>query len=186
MTPSHTSDASSQPNTYETYSSPNGITKYRVHANNQQQKVYHATPKLSDAPRSPQVFSSPAQYDYNVNFESSPPNYPAALPATAAAANAYMSAYPNQPAPDYPHNNTYANPGSPTSWRTWAGNMTSNLEPGPEYMNSASALMQLGGRGEESAGQSLHSAVDMQQGNALNGATAQMWPFNIFNSGSAG
>ena len=185
MTPSHASTTSNQPSTYETYSSPNGVTKRRVHTNNQQQKGYLTTPKLNDPPRSPQVFPNPAQYDYNANFEGSPPTYPSALPATAAAANAYMSAYPNQAAPGFPHNNTYTNPGSPTSWRTWAGNITSNLEPGPEYMNSASALIQLGGRGEESAGQNLHSAVDMQQGNALNGATAQMWPFNIFNSGPA-
>ncbi len=64
--------------------------------------------------------------------------------------------------------------------------MASNLEPGPEYINSASALMQLGGRGEENAAQSMHSGADMQHGNALNGATAQMWPFNTFNSGPAG
>ena len=64
--------------------------------------------------------------------------------------------------------------------------MASNLEPGPEYINSASALMQLGGRGEGNAGQGIHAGVDMQQGNALNGATAQMWPFNVFNGGVAG
>ena len=64
--------------------------------------------------------------------------------------------------------------------------MASNLEPGPEYINSASALMQLGGRGDESVAQNIHSGVDMQRGSALNGATAEMWPFNVFNSGPAG
>lgn len=64
--------------------------------------------------------------------------------------------------------------------------MASNLEPGPEYINSASALMQLGGRGEESAAQSIHSGIHIQHGNALDGATAQVWPLNTFNSGPAG
>ena len=63
--------------------------------------------------------------------------------------------------------------------------MASNLEPGPEYMNSASALMQLGGRGEDHVAQSMHSSVDMQHGNSLSGATAQ-WPYSVFNSGLAG
>lgn len=64
--------------------------------------------------------------------------------------------------------------------------MASNLEPAPEHINSASALMQLGGRGEENAAQTIHSGVDMQYGNTLNRATAQVWPFNTFNSGLAG
>lgn len=63
--------------------------------------------------------------------------------------------------------------------------MASNLEPGPEYMSSASALMQLGGRGEENVAQSIQSGVDIQHANALDGATVQMWPFNTFNSGPA-
>ena len=52
-------------------------------------------------------------------------------------------------------------------------------------MNSASALMQLGGRGEENVAQSIQTAVDLQHGSALNGATAQ-WPFSVFNSRPAG
>ena len=63
--------------------------------------------------------------------------------------------------------------------------MASNLEPGPDYINSASALMQLGGRGEENVAQSIQTAVDLQHGSALNGATAQ-WPFSVFNSRPAG
>ena len=63
--------------------------------------------------------------------------------------------------------------------------MASNLEPGPEYIDPASALMQLGGRGEENVAQSIHSAVEMQPGGALSGGAAQ-WPFSVFNSGLAG
>ena len=182
------SNASSQPNVYETYPTPNGVVDSHVHANNQR-NVYLSPPHPNEPPRSPQLYRNHTQYDYNVTFESSPTIYASALPATAAAANAYMSTYPSPAAPSFPHNPTYGSfhsPGSPTSWRTWAGNMASNLEPGPEYINSASALMQLGGRGEENVAQSIHSGVDMQHGSALTEATAQIWPFNVFNSGSAG
>ena len=159
-----------------------------IHVNSQR-NVYLAPHNLNETIHPPQVYPHHTQYGYNASFDNSPPAYSSALPATAAAATAYMSAYPDQTAQTYPHNPTYADfhrPGSPTSWRSWAGNMASNLEPGPEYINSASALMQLGGRGEGNAGQGIHAGVDMQQGNALNGATAQMWPFNVFNGGVAG
>lgn len=182
--------SSSQPNIYETYPPPDGAANSHAHANIPR-NMYLATPNTDEPNRPPQVFSN-VQYNYNVTYGSSAPTYQSALPATAAAANAYMNAYPNQAVQhtqNYPQNATYANfhsPGSPTSWRTWAGNMASNLEPGPEYINSASALMQLGGRGEENVGQSIQSDGDMQQANSLNGAMAQTWPFNVFNGGLAG
>lgn len=191
VTPSHTSAASSQPNVYETYSTPNGLVNSHTHANTPR-NMYLAAPNNNEPIRTPQTFSSHAQYNFNAAYGSSSPTYPSALPATAAAANAYMSAYPNQAAQhtrDFPHNPTYGNfhsPGSSDSWRDWAGVMASNLEPAPEHINSASALMQLGGRGEDNAAQTIHSGVDMQYGNTLNRATAQVWPFNTFNSGLAG
>ncbi|CAD6571612.1 MAG: hypothetical protein ASARMPRED_004654 [Alectoria sarmentosa] len=191
VTPPHASTTSSQSNVYEAYPTPNGVVNSHAHANTPR-NMYLAGPNTNEPIRSPHAFSNHAQYSFNATYGSSPPTYPSPLPATAAAANAYMSAYPNQAAQHaqtFSQNATYANfhsPGSPSSWRTWAGNMASNLEPGPEYIDSASALMQLGGRGEESVEQSIHSGVDMQHGSALNGATAQMWPFNTFNSGPAG
>ena len=108
-----------------------------------------------------------------------------ALPATAAAANAYLNDYQQQPAtftPAYPPNvtkpqfNQYHSSGSPTSWRNWAGNMASTLEPGAEDMNSASALMQLGGRNEASVSQEF--TVDNGPG--------QGWPLMCFNNGPGG
>ena len=191
VTPSHTPTASGQPIVYETYPSPNGVVNSHPHTNTPR-NMYRATPNTNEPIRPSQGFPSHVQYNYNAPYRSSPSTYPSTLPATAAAANAYMSAYPNQAAQHtqtFPQTATYTNfhsPGSPTSWRTWAGDMASNLEPGPEYINSASALMQLGGRGEENAGPSIHSGVDIQPGTALNGATAQIWPFNVFNSGSLG
>lgn len=65
--------------------------------------------------------------------------------------------------------------------------MASNLEPGvesgAEYMNSASALMQLGRRGEDNPGQSLQTEVGMDQVRVAAGVEtgAQMWPFITFN-----
>lgn len=185
------STPSGQPNVYETYTTPHGVVNSQTHANTLR-NLYVAAPNATETIRPPQVFPNHAAYNYNTTYESSPSTYPSALPATAAAANAYMNAYPNQAAQhtqNLPHTNTYANfhsPGSPSSWRTWAGDMASNLEPGPEYINSASALMQLGGRGEGNAAPTIHSGVDMQHGNTLDEATAQMWPFSAFNSGAAG
>ena len=187
LTPSRTSTGSNQPNVYETYPDPNGVANSHAHASNQR-NVYLSPSHPNEAPSSPQVYSNQAQYDYNATFENSPPTYPSALPATAAAANAYMNAYPNPLTQGLPPNPTYANfhsPGSPTSWRTWAGDMASNLEPGPDYIDPASALMQLGGRGEENVAQSIQTAVDLQHGSSMNGATAQ-WPFSVFNSRPTG
>ncbi|KAI9814705.1 MAG: hypothetical protein M1832_005704 [Thelocarpon impressellum] len=62
---------------------------------------------------------------------------------------------------------TYApswNPGS-QSWRQWTGTMAGNLEPQDRY--SASALMQLGGRGD------LASGVAVEGGEASEGAGSQ-------------
>lgn len=175
---------------YENYPAPNGTVNSHSHANTPR-NMYLAASNPNE-PIRPQEFPNQSQYNFNATYENSPSTYQSALPATAAAANAYMSAYPNQATQhnqNFPHNATYTNfhsPGSPTSWRTWAGNMASNLEPGPEYINSASALMQLGGRGEENVAPNIHSDVNMQHEGSLNGAAAQMWPFNTFNSGSAG
>jgi hypothetical protein len=73
--------------------------------------------------------------------------------------------------------NNYHSPGSPTSWRNWAGNMASNLEPGADYINSASALMQLGGRSEGQPPQEMQQQPGMQP---VAGNGGQMWPFMHF------
>lgn len=106
-----------------------------------------------------------------------------ALPATAAAANAYLNNYAPQSASlplPYPSDSTsstynqYHRPGSPTSWRNWAGNMASNFEPGADYMSSASALMQLGGRNEGPESRDL----------VVDGHPARGWPFMLIDGGT--
>lgn len=140
-------------------------------------------------PSRPQTAYTEPQYTYQTpytnissTYVSTSHNTTGALPATAAAATAYLNNYSPQPPqlnPDYPSSstatnyNTYHSPGSPTSWRNWAGDMASDLEPGAEYMNSASALMQLGGRSEGSVAQ------DLQPG-GIDRATGHMWPFMVY------
>ena len=136
-----------------------------------------------------QTYPDP-QYTYHTPYTSSPyaPSSCASsdvLPATAAAANAYLHHYPHQPTPLHPTypsdmnniaNNTYNqyhSPGSPTSWRNWAGSIASNLEPGAEYMNSASALMQLG-----------RSEAQVSQEFTVDSTTGQVWPLMLFGAGA--
>jgi len=140
----------------------------------------------------PQAYPDP-QYVYPTPYTNNtstyvPPSYNAAdaLPATAAAATAYLNGYPSRPSQHNPHpppsSNTanysaYNSPGSQTSWRSWAGDMASNLEPRAEYINSASALMQLGGCSEGPAAQNLQTDV-------IDESTGQMWPSITFDSGN--
>ncbi len=106
--------------------------------------------------------------------------------AAAAAANAFMysNAHPN---PTYiPTNNVF---GGSQSWRQWTGTVAGNLEP-QEYLNSASALMQLGGRDQNAGGAPV---ADMTGGgmssadaNAMSGGSGQPWPLMIFDIGQGG
>lgn len=106
--------------------------------------------------------------------------------AAAAAANAFMYSNAN-PNPSYlASNNSF---GGSQSWRQWTGTVAGHLEP-QEYLNSASALMQLGGRDQNSAGAPV---ADMTGGNlnntdtgAMSGGSAQPWPLMIFDIGQGG
>ena len=73
----------------------------------------------------------------------------------------------------------YHAPGSPTSWRNFAGNMVPSLESvSGDYMSSASALMQLGSGQRETVG-----TPEMNHGD-INGDTGQMWPTMVFDRGA--
>ena len=72
-----------------------------------------------------------------------------------------------------------------------AGNQ---VEP-QEYLNSASALMQLGGRNDQSTGATGAPVADMTgaqlaaaaaDANALSGGGGQPWPLMIFDIGQGG
>ena len=179
----------------DSYNQSNGYNSYTTSINNtgtHEQPSHSYLPNNDDVPgRVSEAYPDP-QYAYQTPYGSGDPTYVSppytsneTLPATAAAANAYLSHYPHQQShlnPSYPshiNNNNYGqyhSPGSPTSWRNWAGNMASNLEPGAEYMSSASALMQLGGRSE---GPVSHDF-------AVDSSTGQAWPLMLFDNGTGG
>jgi len=186
------SDGYNQPNGYGLYAAPPETAA----SHNRASSSYVPPDPDPDIPLPPPPSRSQAaypdpQYSYQTPYTSNTPTFVSpsytstdALPATAVAANAYLNNYPPQSPqhnPHYPSNNstadysTYHSPGSPTSWRNWAGNMASNLEPGAEYMSSASALMQLGSRSEGPVAQDIHAGD-------ISGSTGQMWPRMIFDS----
>ncbi len=177
------------------YAQANGYNSYGASVNdassNDQSTASYLPADTIVQPRIPNSYPGP-QNAYHTPYASSAPTYVAssyasndALPATAAAANTFLNHYPQQPPPlssAYPPNITnttysqYHCPGSPTSWRNWAGSMASNLEPGAEYMNSASALIQLGGRSEGPISQNF----------TVDSSTGQAWPLMLFDGGTGG
>ena len=105
--------------------------------------------------------------------------------ATAAAATAYLYPSPSSTTPVYPAAMPASFVGGPQmSWRTWAGSMAGNM-PGnaspQEYLNSASALMQLGN--DPSTATSAPATTSLQVEHSLE--AAQSWPLMIFD-GSPG
>ena len=131
-------------------------------------------PYTTSAPYS-QIPAS-ASYPNPSSFPQSP--YPQSTQqATAAAATAYLYSNP----PSFP---LHAGAGGSSSWQHWAGNMASSLEP-QEYLSSASALMQLGRRGE--AQNSTGPGVPITQGIAEGevGSGRQPWPLMIFDAGAS-
>lgn len=129
------------------------------------------------SPPYPQT-STTASYPPNpTSFPQSP--YPhSTQQATAAAATAYLYSNP----PSFP---LHAGAGGSSSWHHWAGNMASSLEP-PEFLSSASALMQLGRRDEapNAAGPGVPVTQEMVGGDA--GSGRQPWPLMIFDAGPSG
>ena len=105
--------------------------------------------------------------------------------ATAAAATAYLYANPSSSTNTVYQAAMPANfgAGPQLSWRNWAGSMAGNMPSNPspqEYINSASALMQLGSA--QSGANSIPAATSLQTGASLD--SAQGWPLMIFDSSS--
>ncbi|KAI9830514.1 MAG: hypothetical protein M1819_005472 [Sarea resinae] len=161
---------------------------------NQAQTPYPATTQYSYPEPSTSALSS---YPANPNpFESSP--YPNAVenPVNAAStpqasANAFIFQNGGNSSGNYSSNPAA---GGSQSWRQWTGTMAGNLEP-QEYLNSASALMQLGGRdlNQSEASQGGAPVADMtgsitgenvSGGSAMSGAPGQPWPLMIFDMGT--
>lgn len=142
----------------------------------------------------------PPQYPYQGPYSSNPTTYEQqsyaptnTLPATAAAANAYMSNYqqPHGFSPTYTSNPTFAadttyySPGSSSSWRQFTGDITSNIDPGTDYLSSASALMQLG-RSEGSSQEPMPLGMDLRQGSNMSEGFQQNWPFLLYENNHPG
>ncbi|KZF24441.1 hypothetical protein L228DRAFT_245371 [Xylona heveae TC161] len=109
--------------------------------------------------------------------------------ASQGSANAFM--FPNAGGnPAYPPGGNF---GGSQSWRQWTGTMANNLEP-QEYLNSASALMQLGGRdvGQAEGGPNPAPVADMtgnmgggdvNANGGMGAGAGQPWPLMIFDIG---
>ncbi len=107
-------------------------------------------------------------------------------------APAYLYSSPPQvpfPQQTQPHRHDLFPAGIQAQWRHWAGSMSSNLEP-QEYLNSANALMQLGGHGDLSAAAAAavasNDATDaaglpMDSGAGMTGSAPGLpWPNGFF------
>ena len=155
-------------------------------------------------------YPTATQYSYpepsTSNLSTYPSNHPAfnSNPYPAVAAEALSSAPQSTPqqaaaaaANAFMYSNAQANPtyitgngpyGGSQSWRQWTGTVAGHLEP-QEYLNSASALMQLGGRDQNAGGAPV---ADMTGGGMSNvdanamTASAQPWPLMIFDIGQGG
>ena len=186
-----------QPAAYTSYETSNSnITCSAQQHSNGQVAALMQSPSVTTHTTSI-TYHNPPHFQYHPQytrdpaaFEHQPFAQPDALPATAAAANAYMSSYqqPQEASTAYPPNQgfaattTYHSPGSPSSWRQFAGDITSNIDPGTDYISSASALIQLG-RNEGPPQQQIHMGVDAQQRSNINGGPQQSWPFILFDNG---
>lgn len=108
--------------------------------------------------------------------------------AAAAAANAFMYSQP-QPNATYLGGTAGAGPfAGSQSWRQWTGVIAGNAEP-QEYLNSASALMQLGGRDQGANGApvaDMTGAINAAEATAISAASGQPWPLMIFDIGQGG
>ena len=146
-------------------------------------------------------FSSPTQYafpgsatsyDSNAVGTYAPTAYTLSEPlsagsqqATAAAASSYLysTMSPSANASYPPAAGMGYNTGPVSSWREWAGhmaaragNMPNHPEP-QEYLNSATALMQLGGRNGQGGGTTMQDATDLA---GTGEGAAQQWPLMVF------
>ena len=151
-------------------------------------------------------FTSPTQYPFPGSATSYGSNTGAYAPtaytpseplssgsqqATAAAANSYL--YSNAPPSANPHYQPGVaigyTAGPVSSWREWAGHMAAQAgsmpsHPEPqEYLSSATALMQLGGRNGQGGDANPQAATDVT---GMSDGATQQWPLMIFDGSQPG
>ena len=159
------------------------------------QNIYANPPQYAYS--NPEPYSGAARRQYQTPLQQQQHN---SLPPDGPTPNAYIPSYPHQSpyGGSYPRSSAagpdfYQAPGSPTSWRQFAGNIVPNLESTTnEYlssMSSASALMSLGnGIGSNSGSgvvtDSGSGTPDLSrrgvQGQNPTSAETQMWPGMVF------
>lgn len=209
--PSAAESHSSNPISYPIPKS-NGNEDFEIRAQNTRwssPEALSAQNHYSDPPFTYPEPPAPNMPQYHPNMTSVPASNPNSFPNASSHANSFQPSSPYS----QPHDNPralataattylFSNPPSitssfqppvpagsagSTSWRHFAGNMVSSLEP-PEYV--ANALMQLGGHAEQEAGHNsslnvsttvpAHGVSGLESSGGL--TTGQPWPLMIFES----
>ena len=189
-----------QPVQHGAYKQPGNYVHYGAQPGNAGQNLFQPSNGSDITAQAAIQYTSPTQYSFPVSAASyssnsgpyAPTAYTPSEPlssgsqqATAAAANSYLYSSLS------PSANTNYQPGLAMgytagpgpSWREWAGhmaaragNMPSNPEP-QEYLNSATALMQLGGRNGQGGDTTMQATIER---NNVSEGVAQQWPMVVF------
>lgn len=189
-----------QPVQPRAYKQPGNYVHYGVQPGNAGQNLFQPPNDSDIAAQAAIQYTSPTQYSFPGSAASyssnggpyTPTVYPSGEPmssgtqqATAAAANTYLytnlspSAHPNyQPGVAMGYTE-----GPGPSWRDWAGHMAvragnipNNPEP-QEDLDSATALMQLGGRNGQAGDMTMQATTQL---NHVSEGLAQQWPMLVF------
>lgn len=115
------------------------------------------------------------------------------MSATMEGHSAYAQSFqqPSAISDSYPPHGTYASPseyGRPrdqSSWAQYTSNMNPDIDPHPEYISSASALVQLGRSEHPRTQQDLHMAMGMlaepdRHQSGAQSVTPQNWPYLLY------
>ncbi len=189
-----------QPVQHGAYKQPGNYVHYGAQPGNAGQSLFQPSNEPEITAQAAIQYTSPTQYSFPGSAASyssnggpyAPTAYTSGEPlslgsqqATAAAANSYL--YTNLS----PSANSNYQPGVAMgytagpgpSWREWAGhmaaragNMPGNREP-QEYLNSATALMQLGGRNGQGGDTTMQATTEL---NNMSEGVAQQWPMLVF------
>lgn len=183
-----------------TYKQPGSYVHYGAQPGNAEQSLFQPSNETNIADQDAIQYTSRTQYSFPGSAASyssnggpyAPTAYTPGEPlssgtqqATAAAANSYLYSNLSPSAnPNYQPGVAMGYTGGPgPSWREWAGhmaaragNMPSDPEP-QEYLNSATALMQLGGRNGQGGDMTMQATTEL---NNMSEGVAQQWPMVVF------
>ncbi|KAL8675188.1 MAG: hypothetical protein Q9168_000441 [Polycauliona sp. 1 TL-2023] len=176
-------DASNHPHRQETFS-PYTYPE----PPSQQTPSYLSNPAALPYPIPPQEHHAPQQVppqqQQQQQHHPHPPHHPppSAPPPSYTYPNPHTIPFPQQA---QPQPNDLFPAGIQAQWRHWAGSMVSNLEPQQEYLNSANALMQLGGHADPAAaavtGNGTNAAgVQLDAAGVSGSAPGFSWPDGFF------